>query len=781
MSKKFTVSLVILLSISSLAMSQTGYFMKNSYKAGGGYNNSIDGEGLTIEDNGDLSTNGDVIAGNFPQIDTESELESFLSDVTDILTDNDPVETLGTNGLIGTAPISNGNNELIMKDVIEEEEMDNLSELQTQIGSVDLATQIELDGKNVESFPTAGAEGTAPVSNGIGATVMTDIATQAELDAAMGGIDTEAGLEASLTDVTDVFTNNDTIPNGNVAEDLTITAGTIENTPIGASTANTGRFTTIQATGDITQSHAGDSQLLIESTDDNPILKLKGPSALASRLIWNEASNDAFQIYWDGTDYLNFYADNTLDAITAQVQESTGDWTFKYKATVDGRLIAKERLHVDPTSGDSEIHLRENSLTEWRIRSQDIGDTFDISRYNSGTFVQNVLTLNNSSGDGTFANNWTVEGDLSANNGTARIGQSDSVAGDVNAYGDSDTTGGEIRLYNGANDDTTVENFTFFANGDHVSFGQNGTSPDFNRVKFYDTGNIDMEGDLDVTGSINANGTISSSTAIAGNMITGTINTLLGTGDIDVHGGYGSTGFTFQDNGDFLADGDITAGNDLTVSGMQDIGTAFSANGDADDLVIGNGVATSGMTLHTNATGRPSIFFADTGSNAVGRITYQHNGNTLELYTNGSKKMSLTGSGEITDLSIHNNGGTGSAESIASGTYTPTLTDVANYSSVTGEIGHWIRVGDVVHVSLYLWITHTAVNTATSIRCTLPISSALGIASDCTGTLTWSAFGDSGSGAVHTDIANNEAILNYLNHPTQITHKIRCTFTYLVQ
>lgn len=47
----------------------------------------------------------------------------------------------------------------------------------------EIATQSELDTKNVESFPTAGGSGTAPVSGGAGTTSMTNIATQAELDA----------------------------------------------------------------------------------------------------------------------------------------------------------------------------------------------------------------------------------------------------------------------------------------------------------------------------------------------------------------------------------------------------------------------------------------------------------------------------------------------------------------------------------------------------------------------------------------------------------------------
>jgi hypothetical protein len=60
-------------------------------------------------------------------------------------------------------------------------------------------------------------------------------------------IDTEAELEAILTDVTNVFTNNDTVPDGNVADDLTMLGGTVNNTPIGAATPSTGAFTTLMS------------------------------------------------------------------------------------------------------------------------------------------------------------------------------------------------------------------------------------------------------------------------------------------------------------------------------------------------------------------------------------------------------------------------------------------------------------------------------------------------------------------------------------------------------
>jgi len=59
------------------------------------------------------------------------------------------------------------------------------------------------------------------------------------------GQDIVRGFIDLTADVTGV------LPNANVAEDLTITAGTIENTPIGASTPSTAKFTNSTSTGSI--------------------------------------------------------------------------------------------------------------------------------------------------------------------------------------------------------------------------------------------------------------------------------------------------------------------------------------------------------------------------------------------------------------------------------------------------------------------------------------------------------------------------------------------------
>jgi len=71
-----------------------------------------------------------------------------------------------------------------------------------------------------------------------------------------------------------------------------------------------------------------------------------------------------------------------------------------------------------------------------------------------------------------------------------------------------------------------------------------------------------------------------------------------------------------------------------------------SYHADADDLVLkersGGNV---GMTLQNTTNGFGVIYFADAASTTVGRIQYDHGNDSLDFYTGGSERMSISGSG----------------------------------------------------------------------------------------------------------------------------------------
>lgn len=91
-------------------------------------------------------------------------------------------------------------------------------------------------------------------------------------------IDTESELETILTNVSNVFTNNDNIPNANVIDSLSVIGGLIDNTPIGTSTPSTGAFTlstTTSATS--TDNYVSLKQSIASSTSQTRTLTVGGP------------------------------------------------------------------------------------------------------------------------------------------------------------------------------------------------------------------------------------------------------------------------------------------------------------------------------------------------------------------------------------------------------------------------------------------------------------------------------------------------------------------------
>ena len=126
--------------------------------------------------------------------------------------------------------------------------------------------------------------------------------------------------------------------------------------------------------------------------------------------------------------------------------------------------------------------------------------------------------------------------------------------------------------------------------------------------------------------------------------------------DSDFNGGYGASGTTIDSvngirtklaltvTGILTAATDISGSGDLDIAGVASIGTAFTANTSADDLVVGTGGASAGITLHGSTTSECNIYFADTGNNTVGRLRYLHSSNTMQMYAGGSLQLALTSS-----------------------------------------------------------------------------------------------------------------------------------------
>lgn len=145
--------------------------------------------------------------------------------------------------------------------------------------------------------------------------------------------------------------------------------------------------------------------------------------------------------------------------------------------------------------------------------------------------------------------------------------------------------------------------------------------------------------------------------------------------------------------------------------------------------------------------------------------------------------VKVTSDGRLYGTALHNNAGavTGTTNQyIASGTYTPSLTNTTNVAASSANTCQWMRVGNVVTVSGSLSIDPTAASTVTELDLSLPIASAMTSATHLAG----SAVRSSSVAAVPAQVLANPtadtAQISYFNDTDVANRTWRFTFTYVV-
>lgn len=113
---------------------------------------------------------------------------------------------------------------------------------------------------------------------------------------------------------------------------------------------------------------------------------------------------------------------------------------------------------------------------------------------------------------------------------------------------------------------------------------------------------------------------------------------------------------------------------------------------------------------------------------------------------------------------------------LASGTYTPTLTNVTNLDGSTAYEAQYIRIGNTVTVSGKVDVDATA-GAATELGISLPIASNFGAEEDCAGVGAMKAVQE--STAIVADATNNRASMQWLAVSTS-SQTISFTFTFQV-
>ncbi len=147
-------------------------------------------------------------------------------------------------------------------------------------------------------------------------------------------------------------------------------------------------------------------------------------------------------------------------------------------------------------------------------------------------------------------------------------------------------------------------------------------------------------------------------------------------------------------------------------------------------------------------------------------------------YGNSTDNPTHTFNGSIVGNVQHNAGAATGAAS--SGTYTPTLTGVANVTGSAASQAQWIRVGNVVTVSGYLTVNPTNNAVETKLGISLPIASAIANNYECCGVwMSRSGLFQAGTGIIRGDATNDRAEGTFTANATG-SGDVYYTFTYLV-
>lgn len=233
----------------------------------------------------------------------------------------------------------------------------------------------------------------------------------------------------------------------------------------------------------------------------------------------------------------------------------------------------------------------------------------------------------------------------------------------------------------------------------------------------------------------------------------------------------------------------VTSGIFSTTNGNIDMGTGLAGAfrtiqmaGSAADVGLNIFAKGAGdILIDTINTGRIGFRSLDANStvNVQGSTSHTNAFNVED--SSGADLLTVVSDGRVYGKALHNNAGavTGTTNQyIASGTYTPTLTDQTNIDSSTAFQCQWIRVGNVVTVSGMVGINATSATTFTVLRMSLPIPSTLGALEACAGTHNQSA-GTENPGVIYADVAGNLAEFAFTSVSTTELNRL-FTFTYLV-
>lgn len=194
-----------------------------------------------------------------------------------------------------------------------------------------------------------------------------------------------------------------------------------------------------------------------------------------------------------------------------------------------------------------------------------------------------------------------------------------------------------------------------------------------------------------------------------------------------------------------------------------------------------NPAAGSGQGLELAGGANPYIQAYD--RNAGAYLPLQFTGTEFQFSPGGVEKLRLTDDGRLYGTALHDNAGavTGATNQyIASGTYTPTLTNTTNITSSSASVCQWLRVGNVVTVSGKATVEPTSTGTVTRLGISLPIASGLASSTELGGAGTYNGTNLRDVVCFAGDATNDRVEASFFPNATS-SSDLPFSFTYLVK
>ena len=213
----------------------------------------------------------------------------------------------------------------------------------------------------------------------------------------------------------------------------------------------------------------------------------------------------------------------------------------------------------------------------------------------------------------------------------------------------------------------------------------------------------------------------------------------------------------FSDGNTFIGTAPSNAGYKFAVSGTSNFSNKMSVITSAitNDVALFKSTEPY-ITIEAAGASNSASIFLKPSTSAQNATIQNRTGGGIDLYTGTTPSLSLAIKSTGAVVASSTLGLNGVEDSVKSGKYTPTLTNVTNVSTsaVDSNVFKYTRVGDVAHVSGWLTFTATAANTLTVLELSLPIASNITSPEDVSGVANTLG---GGYGQVRENSTNNTA------------------------